>query len=359
MELLRKGRIVESPRTGQRYQILATLGEGGFGQTFQAVALVRKRFGREVCLKATLDQVSWHRESYFGELLKKNRRVIQLLDSFPIQRRIRGRRQILYCTVFELAEHGSLSSFLAKNDRPWPIEKARRQILRLLKTLNELHGGSATHRDLTPSNILVCAHGVLKLADFGIARHALGSRPVAADAFNPDFVTRGFARFAHRYWLMADDVYQMGQLFAMLLLAKADPVRLKDLSKLDCDAGTKGIIRKAIGPRSKRYSDAFEMIEALEGTKGLAGGVRSLRNKLVVFTGPLSIRRVDAEIMVLQAGGTVERNVTKKTDVVVQGGRSPNYKARHKGAKLLAIEKLNKRGANIRIIGEAEFRRLV
>jgi hypothetical protein len=359
MGLLKKGRVIESPISKKGYEVLATLGEGGFGQAYRAVEIVGKKKGVEVCLKVTKDQLGWHRESYFGELLKKNRRVIQLYESFPLVGTVKGQREILYYTVFEIAQHGSLSGYLKKNPKPWPAERAKREILALLKTLNELHGGSATHRDLTPANILVCTNGVLKLADFGIASHALGNKPVAADAFNPYFVTRGFENFGHRYWLMADDVYQMGQLFAMMLLGTSSPVLTKELSKVKCDEALKAVIKKAIGPRAKRFNDAFEMIEALEGrAEGPAGGVRSLRDKVIVFTGPLSMKRMDAEVMVLQAGGSVARQVTKETDVVVQGGRHHNYKAGHKGRKLLNIEKLNKQGANIRIIGEAEFRRL-
>lgn len=51
--------------------------------------------------------------------------------------------------------------------------------------------------------------------------------------------------------------------------------------------------------------------------------------------------------------------VSKSLDIVVVGGVSPLYLKSRKGRKLLEIERLNKQGANIRVIGEAEFLKLV
>jgi serine/threonine protein kinase len=361
--LLKLGRIIESPNTGRRYELVSRLGEGGFAQAYRALQYNpdQEQAVGEVCLKATTDPLAWHRESYFGELLRGNRRVIQLYESFPVPSEAQQAKGLLYLTVFELAEYGALEGYLRGLQKPFGAERAKREILALLRTLHELHGGGAIHRDLTPSNVLVCTNGVLKLADFGIASHALASKQVSADAFNPYFVTKGFSEFSHRFWRPSDDVYQMGQIFAMLLLGDASrPVRLKQVTKLDCDEETRAVIRTCIGPRAKRFNDAYGMLEALEGkAEGPAGGVTSLRGKVVVFTGPLSMPRADAEVMVLQVGGEVGRQITQKTSVVVQGGRSPHYKARHKGHKLLAVEKLNKAGADIRIIGEKEFQELV
>jgi eukaryotic-like serine/threonine-protein kinase len=363
MGLLRKGRVLESPVTGKKYEIISTLGEGGFGQAYRASEFTgksRRRVVQEVCLKITKDQQTWHRESYFGDLLRGNRRVIQLFENFPLAATLEGKKIMHYCTIFELAPFGSLESYMKELGAPFDEDRAKREVGALLKTLQELHGASAIHRDLTPANVLVCKGGSLKLADFGIAGHSLAGKPVAGDAFNPYFVTKGFTDFGHRHWRTSDDVYQMGQLLAMLLLGDAArPVLLGQVRRFTCSERLKVIIRTCIGPRAKRYESAFEMLEAIEGKEvGPAGGVTSLRDKTVVFTGPLSISRADAEIFVLQAGGRVGREITKDTDVVVQGGRSQQYKAGHKGVKLLNVERLNKAGADIRIIGEAEFKGL-
>ncbi|MGP0065962.1 MAG: hypothetical protein ACLQGP_20475 [Isosphaeraceae bacterium] len=63
--------------------------------------------------------------------------------------------------------------------------------------------------------------------------------------------------------------------------------------------------------------------------------------------------------MVRQAGGWVADRVSTQVDVVVQGGRSPNYRNGHKWDKLCDAETLIRQGHPICIINEKEFRELV
>jgi NAD-dependent DNA ligase len=169
------------------------------------------------------------------------------------------------------------------------------------------------------------------------------------------------AQGSQRYWLASDDVYQMGQLLAMLL--RGDPDELiteKDVSHLSCEVGLKEIIAKAIGPRKSRFENACEMLRALKGDVGsTAPCVENLVGKTVVFTGPLTLPRFDAEVLVRQAGGSVADDVSERVDVLVQGGRSPHYHNGHKGEKLCKAEKLIRRGHPITILNEREFLALV
>ncbi len=357
---LAPNRIITSSLTGTRYKVGEVIGEGGFGRAYRAYELNRRsREVEEVCLKTTLDQASWHRESYFGELFRHNRRVLRMYDSFPMALSARG--DMMYCLVLELAEAGNIAEHFERTPKPWAAARARREIAALLKALDQLHAGGATHRDLTPMNVFVCGRGVLKLGDFGIARHEVAGRLITIDAFNPQFVSRGFAVQEHRRWVASDDVFQMGQLLAMMLRGDAHTlVTPSMLNQIDCSDDLKQVIKRAIGPRSKRYADAYEMRQAIEGhnTNGIAS-IKSLVGKTVTFSGSLSIGHFDAEIMVLQAGGSVTREVTRKVDVLVQGGRAPQQKNGCLTAKLRHAKKLIERGQHIQIIGEREFRRLV
>lgn len=356
MPKLVRGSVVRSPVTHRRYRIGRIIGYGGYGKVFEALDLSHRA---RVCLKYTLDQTSWHRESYFGELLRRNRRVIQLYDSFPVMPGRSGRGKIRYCLVLELAEHGTVADYLEHTGKPWSEKRARREIAALLKLLDQLHGGSATHRDITPFNIFVCKNGVLKLGDFGIARHELAGRPTKPDAFNPDYVTRGFIDAEHRAWTAVDDVFQMGQLLAMLLLGRSrERIRPRDLRGLDVSPELVAVIKRAIGPRSRRYADAWEMLQALRGDPPPPPTrVESLRDKTVVFSGPMSLSRFDAEVLAVEAGARVARRVTRDVDVFVQG-RRPRSREGSRPAKLVQAQRLLKKGHRIHFIGEAEFRRL-
>ena len=360
--LLRKGQLVTSPVSGTAYRIGPVLGEGGFGMAYRATQITpRGRDGAEVCLKSTLDQTSWHREAYFGELLGQSKRVIQVMDSFPLAPSRPGRGPMLFCLVMELAEHGTVADYLEKTGKPWSPERAEREICAMLRLLDQLHGGSATHRDITPANIFVCNGGTLKLGDFGIARHQLPGAPMAIDAFNPAFVTRSFVDGASRYWTTVDDVYQMGQLLGMLLRGDADTiVTQKMLPKVDCPDRVRKIISRAIGPKKDRYVDAYEMLEALENKPRAAQRLKTIKDKTIAFSGPLSITRFAAEVLALSAGGNVVDTISRSVDVVVRSDTAPlpNSKGRTRNARLQRAEALQQSGHPLTIISEAEFRRL-
>ncbi len=238
--------------------------------------------------------------------------------------------------------------------------RARREIGALLKLLDQLHGAGALHRDITPMNVFVCKNKRLKLGDFGLARHALGGKMVMASAFTPFFVSKRMAEGERRHWLPSDDVFQMGQLLAMLLRGDAESlISVKDVVNLPCEDDLQGIVAKAICRRN-RFATALDMIRALQGHDySDHQPLESLEGKTVVFTGPLSIRRFDAEVLVRQAGASISDQVTSRVNVIVQGRRSHDYVMRHKSSKLLAAEKLIRRGVPISIISEPEFFKLV
>lgn len=361
MRKLQFGTVIPSVVSGERFRIASMLGEGGFGCAYRVERLnSRDRPIGEYCLKTTNDPESWHREAYFGELLKPCERAIRMYESFPLLPRTR-RHEVLYCLVFELAEHGTIRDYLAVTRRGWSSSRARQEILSLLKLLDQLHGAGALHRDITPMNVFVCKNKRLKLGDFGIARHVLAGRLATASAFNAFFASKRMAARKQRYWLPSDDVYQMGQLLAMLL--HGDPelqIAGKDVRSLPCEDELKGVIAKAICQRNSRYPSALEMMRAMKGDGDYeTSTLESLLGKTVVFTGPLSIRRFDAEVLVRQAGGAVANHVTTKVDVLVQGRRSSLYSNRHKGDKLCAAERLIRHGHSLSIISENEFLQLV
>jgi serine/threonine protein kinase len=357
MDLLHSGQRLESPYTGKRYEIEAKLGAGVFGQAYLAHEINRSgaHLG-QVCIKVTQDQASWHRESYFGEVLAQEPRVIQLYESFPLERRIGGIKTTLYYLVSELAVNGTIRDFLEFTGKAWTASRAKREVIELLKVLNALHIGGVTHRDLTPMNIFVTDGGKLKLGDFGVAAQALTGKQPHVMAFNPYFVTAGFDGTP------PDDVFQMGLLLAALLLGSAQSPRvLKEVRKaLSCDPQLKEIVLKAIGPKRERYCDAYEMMQALRGEQETVSTLRSLKSKTVVFTGPISIKREDATLLVFQAGGNVANKVSRHTDVLVIGGRG-NYRGGGiKGIKIKTALRINKKKPEkITLISEPIFMRLV
>ena len=283
--------------------------------------------------------------------------VIRVYESFVWLRR--GNRNPLYCLKTELAESGDLASWLDGHREPWKEVRATREIIKLLRTVKLLHESGAVHRDITPGNVFVTSNRALKLGDFGIALHRVGVHDVSADVFAPWFAPSGMGNLGKTTWRPADDVYHLGQLFAILLCGCANSkLTARDVKRLSCSPEAKSIIQRCIGVRRKRFPNAAVMLNALEkhDSKTIKRViVRSLKDKKVVFTGRLSIRRADAERLVRKVGGLVERRVGHETNVLVVGRQSPIWKADSKGQKLLDTDREREFGRNVAKIGEKRF----
>jgi NAD-dependent DNA ligase len=100
------------------------------------------------------------------------------------------------------------------------------------------------------------------------------------------------------------------------------------------------------------------MLESFSEHDATVPSPRSLAGKKVVFTGKLPIKREDAKLRLLQAGGVFQEQVNESTDVVVVGNRSPLYESGRKGQKLKGVDRLNRAGRRIAIIGWDDFTRL-
>lgn len=358
---LRPGLVVQDEIRGREYRIDHFLGQGGFGAAYQAYRLTRASSGPRRCvLKATLDAATWHSEAYFGHLLRHVPALVEVYDSFAWAPP--SGRTPLYCLISEYMEGGDLAGYLERNPKAWPESRARREIVRLLRAVTMIHASGAVHRDITPRNVFVGSNGALKLGDFGIAVHRLGRREVAADAFAPRFAPKEIQQGA-KHWRQADDVHQIGQLYAALLSGVGSrKITAREVKQLSCNAETKSVLQRCIGERRKCFASAAEMLAALEARDPAprkAARVRSLAGKRVVFTGGLSMRRAAAQKLARRAGAIVEARVSHMTDIVVVGGQSPHWKAEKKGQKLLDVDHEAERGHYIALVNESRFLRLV
>jgi serine/threonine-protein kinase len=358
--LLENGQVIASPETRLAYRIGKLLGQGGFGQVFLAARLGQSDdIPEEVCVKVSLHSDTWLRESYFGLLLNDHPRAIRVFDRFPL---MNAGGQILYCLVLECARHGDLSAFLARTGKPWREPAARRQIAGVLEVLRKLHRGQMLHRDLTPMNVFVCDNNQLKLGDFGIVRAQSDSRGVTARTMNLMTAPSEIIDRAAPKWQARDDVFQVGQLLAMLVKGDARArVRTPDVRRLACSDQLKEIIYRCIGERRKRYESADDMIAALRAPAPVLkpGVLRTLKGVHLAFTGFLSKPRREAIRAARRAGATVHHGPSARTTVVVRGRPNALQAAgRDGGLKLMEIKRLREKGHRITLLTEAQFWRL-
>jgi serine/threonine-protein kinase len=350
---LRRGQRIRNEENGRAYIVGDRLGEGGFGAVYRAAQAAGDPLdNKELCVKVCGDALSWHCEAYFGYLLQREFRVVKVFDSFAWIPR--GKHaQLRYCLITEFAEYGDLKQYF--QDHPAFGEgKATREIAALLRTLQQLHAAGVVHRDLTPMNVLVCAGGCLKIADFGIAEQSLKNRSVMFDPFNPTFAPPFSGK-----WLPADDVFHCGQLYAFLLAGCADDLlTTEDIRNLECSPEAKAVIQRCIGARRKRYKSAAEMLSALESREKAPARrhFRSLAGKRVVFTGRMRVVRRQAKLALRKAGGIPQAKVGSQTDIVVKGDlSSPRYMAVEMGQKLLDVQREREAGHKVDVLAEDRF----
>ncbi len=347
-----------STETGRSYRLDRLIGKGGFGEIYLATPLSAGAIPPRVCLKISYRLTGWLREAYFAELLARQARALRVFDRF-VQIESTTTR---YCLVMEYAEHGDLSTWLAAKGGQ-PEKFVRQEIAAILETLDVLHRGQALHRDLTPFNVFVCENEQLKVGDFGIATHQASRRGVTADAFNPLGAPTEIAWGKVRKWQQRDDVYQVGQLIAMLLRGDVhSPMRSRDVRRLPCSDHLKEVIHRCLGARGKRYESAGEMIDALQNPPKQIrkGAVKSLKGRRVSFTGFLKRPRRDAIAAARRSGALFQASPGPSTDILVRG--RPNalqVAGKDGGLKLMEIKRLAAKGHRVTVIGEAQFWKLV
>jgi eukaryotic-like serine/threonine-protein kinase len=148
-----------------RYEVLALLGEGTFGQVFAARD---SALGRRVAIKVLRPQFS--ADASFMERFHGEATSLAALAHPNVT------------LIYDLLEHGAQHGMIMELVRGHTLEHVLRQRSQLelgetlavaaqaIAGLGYIHGMGVVHRDIKPSNIMLTAAGVLKIMDFGIAR---------------------------------------------------------------------------------------------------------------------------------------------------------------------------------------------
>src|SRR4051794_7928294 len=152
-------------RSLQGYDIVETLGRGGFGTVFRARQVA---VGREVALKidgrvlaTERDQRRFMREVTAAGRLSGHPHVVAVYDAGVLAD---GRPYM----VMELCPGGSLGDRLTAQG-PFPVAEVRDIGVKIADALAAAHAGGVLHRDLKPANLMINQYGLVALADFGLA----------------------------------------------------------------------------------------------------------------------------------------------------------------------------------------------
>lgn len=159
--------LITGQRFAERYEVLATIGEGGMGMVYRAHD---EELGEDVAIKTlrpelVIDPVSVERFKRETLLARKitHRNVVRTHDF--------GQWQNVYFLTMEYVEGITVRTLI--DQRGHLNSSATLAIARqLVDSIAAAHDVGVIHRDIKPQNLLLDEEGVLKVMDFGVARLA-------------------------------------------------------------------------------------------------------------------------------------------------------------------------------------------
>lgn len=147
------------------YQVLRKLGRGGMADVYAAKQL---SLGRDVALKVLRQEYSSDK-SYIERFRREARAAARLNSPHIVQVYDVKSSQGLHFIAQELIDGQNLREYLSSHGTLEP-ELATDVLLAVGQALDLAATAGITHRDIKPENILRSSTGVIKVADFGLAR---------------------------------------------------------------------------------------------------------------------------------------------------------------------------------------------
>lgn len=253
--------LKKNDKLKNRYQIISTIGHGGFGTVYKAMdSLV----GRYVAIKASKNSLS--KEAKILKELKNVPHISHMYEYFKD-----GNQEYI---VMRHITGITLSEYYKNHNMKLSIKELRPMLISICMTLSQMHKHGIIHRDISPGNIMITDDNDVYLIDFGTAtsivdkslRNVFSFSHKGLDAperINEDLLGPG------------TDIYSLCATVIYLISGEGMPLyseRLKYdimpslLLKLPINAKQQNALLKGISiDISKRYKDAMVFLRDFEG----------------------------------------------------------------------------------------------
>lgn len=274
---------------GNRYELLAVLGEGGMGAVYKARD---RELDRLVALKVIRPELAGRPEilqRFKQELILArkvtHRNVIRIFDL--------GDADGIKFITMEFIEGRDLKSLLVDKGKLDP-KQAVEVVQQVCLALEAAHTEGVVHRDLKPQNIMVDNQGRISVMDFGIARSMElgGMTQTGALIGTPEYMSPEQVRGEHVD--ARSDLFTLGVIFqevltgqlpfqaetAMASMFKRTKERAISLHKFDASVPQQlaDVVAKCLELDPKdRFQTAREIFDALETWKKGEAASLSLR----------------------------------------------------------------------------------
>jgi len=270
---------MEKERIGS-FELLHEIGTGGMATVYRARQTTLDRL---VAVKI-LDKRYARSSAAVGRFEQEAKALARLNHPNIVQVYEYGSDEGRYFIACELVEGVSLRELLESG--PIPEGKMLEIVRQVALGLATAHEAGITHRDVKPANLLINAAGVVKVADFGIARLKEGPRYTgfAQSPGTPEYMSpeqcMGVGVAA------ASDLYSLGVVTYEMLVGKPpfaaaaavavaqkhmnEPVPLLPLDERASPDVARIVVKLLAKRPEKRFSSARELLDALEALKDRA-----------------------------------------------------------------------------------------
>jgi tRNA A-37 threonylcarbamoyl transferase component Bud32 len=266
---------------GDRYQPVARLGAGAFGEVQRAHD---RLLGRDVAVKRI-------RLEAFVEPARLEEVKKRLVREARVAARLRHRNIVTThdivsapdtsFIVMELVEGETLQTLLARRGR-LGLEETVRILEQVAAALDHAHASGVVHRDVKPANIMIEPSGHVKVMDFGIAKLDEGANLTSTGAImgTPNYMAPEQARgesvdARSDLFSLGCVLYEclsgtrpfqspsVGAILVKILTEEPPPV---DVAALGLPPGLVPVLRRATAKDpSARFPSGAAVIEALRG----------------------------------------------------------------------------------------------
>jgi serine/threonine-protein kinase len=265
-----------------KYKVLSTIGSGGFGTVYLAEdTWIDKKVALKVPHKQSVD---------FGELLREPRLLASLNHPNIVAILTAEKQENVFFIVMEFVPGETLETIIGR-EGALDLPRALDYTCQICNAVDHAHRHGVLHRDLRPSNVIVTAGGLLKVADFGTSRFleiaAHGTTVIGSPPYMAPEQFHGKAVFASDLYSLGVSMYQM--LTGVLPYDAPSPADLERLMRGELVSPPRlknpkiprainDVVLKAMAPEiPARYQRAGEILDdvlaAREGrTRRGAGG---------------------------------------------------------------------------------------
>ena len=259
-----------------RYELLEKIGDGGMAVVYKGRDKLLNRF-----IAVKILRPEFTKDATFVENIKRESQAAaglshpNIVGVYDV-----GREGNINYIVMELIDGQTLNKII-EEEAPMDYRKVIDISRQVAQALRVAHKNKIIHRDVKPHNIMITSDGVVKLADFGIARAvndttlSTGSKIVGSVHYFSPEQARG------NYVDERSDIYSLGIVMYEMLTGKVPfdgdnpvTVALKHINEeivppIELEPGIPPALNRCVMKatnkyQTKRYSSADELIQDLD-----------------------------------------------------------------------------------------------